>query len=87
MTLARHPSEDERNKVVEQLEKVKEAVPEVSPVELGFFAGALNYEKLPPAMQVLYKVGSGGDATPGDFRDFPAIRVWATQLYPALITA
>jgi menaquinone-dependent protoporphyrinogen oxidase len=87
LTLTKHPSEDERNRVVEQLEKMKEAVPEVSPVNLGYFAGALDYNKLAPAMQVLYKAGSGGGADAGDFRDFPAIRTWATQLYPALIIA
>jgi menaquinone-dependent protoporphyrinogen oxidase len=87
MTLSRPCPEEERNKVVEQLEKVKEAVPEISPVELGFFAGRLDFSKLPPAMQVLYQAGSGGDATPGDFRDFPAIRAWAAQLYPVLIPA
>jgi menaquinone-dependent protoporphyrinogen oxidase len=86
MTLSRPASEDDRNKVVEQLEKVKTAIPEVSPVKLGFFAGKLDYDKLPPAMGVLYRVASGGDATPGDYRDFPAIRAWAAQLYPVLIT-
>jgi hypothetical protein len=68
------------------LEKVKDAIPEVSPVELGFFAGKLDYDKLPPAMGALYQMASGGDADPGDYRDFPAIRAWATQLYPVLIT-
>ena len=84
MTLSKPTSEDDRNDLVKQLEKVKDDVPEVSPVELGFFAGTLDYDKLSPAMQLLYRAFGGGDA--GDYRDFPAIRDWATQLYPVLMT-
>lgn len=84
MTLSKPTSEDEQNDLVKQLEKVKNDIPEVSPVELGFFAGAINYDKLSPAMQVLYRVA--GDSDAGDYRDFPAIREWAAQLYPLLIT-
>jgi menaquinone-dependent protoporphyrinogen oxidase len=87
MTLSKPASEEDRNDLAKQLEKVKDAVPEVSPVELGFFAGMLDYDKLAPAMQVLYRAASGGDAIPGDYRDFPAIRAWAARLYPILITA
>jgi menaquinone-dependent protoporphyrinogen oxidase len=84
MTLSKPTSEKEQNDLVKQLEKVKDDIPEVSPVELGFFAGALDYDKLSPAMQALYRMG--GDSDAGDFRDFPAIRDWAAQLYPVLVT-
>jgi len=85
MTLAKPTSDDQRNDLTKQLEQVKDDISDVSPVELGFFAGALDYDKLSPAMQVLYRVA--GDSDAGDYRDFPAIRKWADQLYPVLITA
>jgi menaquinone-dependent protoporphyrinogen oxidase len=84
MTLSKPASESDKNELVKQFEQVQDDIPEVSPVELGFFAGALDYDKLAPAMQALYRVA--GDDKPGDYRDFSAIHAWATQLYPALIT-
>jgi len=87
MTLAKSHTDEQVNEVKGELEKVIKAVPEVSPVALGCFAGALDFDKMALAMQLLYKAGSGGGVTAGDFRDFLAIRRWASQLYPTLVPA
>lgn len=86
MTLAISKDEDERADMVKHLEQMVKDVPEVAPVELGLFAGALDYGKMSQAMNILYRVFSEDD-TSGDFRDFVAIRAWATDLYPRLIDA
>ena len=86
MTLALSPNEDDHNKIAEYLQKIECDFPETAPVELGLFAGAVDYGKMSPAMSVLYRVFSEDD-TEGDYRDFDAIRAWAAALYPHLINA
>jgi menaquinone-dependent protoporphyrinogen oxidase len=86
MTLALSTDEDERADQVKYLERIQQDFPEVTPIELGLFAGALDYGKMSPAMNVLYRVFSEDD-TDGDDRDLPAIRAWASTLYPRLIGA
>lgn len=84
MTLALSHDESERAAQVQVLEAVQTQVPEVQPVELGLFAGALDYRKMTPAMQQLYKFFSADD-TDGDYRDFTAIGAWAEALRPQLL--
>lgn len=86
MTLALSTDEEERTDQVKYLESIQRDFPEVTPMELGLFAGALDYGKMSLAMNVLYRVFSEDD-TDGDYRDFPAIRAWASALYPSLIGA
>ncbi len=85
MTLALSNDEDDRRDIARHLEKIENDFPETAPVELGLFAGALDYNKMSPAMNVLYRLFSEDD-TSGDYRDFDAIRAWATSFYPRLIT-
>jgi menaquinone-dependent protoporphyrinogen oxidase len=75
MTLS-HPTEKNRAEVLAYMDPILKAVPEIKPVEIGTFAGALDYGNL----SWLYKkiVKSKG-ASEGDFRDWNAIRTWARE--------
>jgi menaquinone-dependent protoporphyrinogen oxidase len=75
MTLS-HPTEEKRAEVLAYMDPILKAVPEIRPVEIGTFAGALDYSNL----SWLYKkiVKSKG-APEGDFRDWNAIRAWARE--------
>lgn len=84
MTLALSHDEAQRAAQVEVLRAVQTRIPEVQPVELGLFAGALDYSKMSPAMQGLYRLFSEND-TDGDYRDFGAIGAWAEALRPRLL--
>lgn len=66
------------------LQSTIEKTPEIQPVAYGLFAGAVDYSKMTPAMQVLYQVFSEDD-TSGDYRDFPAIRAWGRAITPYLL--
>lgn len=68
------------------LNPVLKGVPAVKPVDSGLFAGVLDYDKLSFLEELIMrsKMDKRGIA-PGDYRDFPAIRSWAANLYPVLI--
>lgn len=85
MTLALSTDDEERADMVKPLEKIDKDFPEIGPIEFGLFAGAVDYSDMSFAMQAAYRLFSEDD-TSGDFRDFPAIRAWATTLYPQLMT-
>jgi len=55
-----------------------DAAPLVKPVSVGFFGGKLELYRL-PLLQMLF-VLLIIQAQPGDFRNWPAIREWATSL-------
>lgn len=69
-------TEENRQTVLSYMEPVLNMAPDVHPVALGLFAGSLE-----PTRQMLY-----GEATPyGDYRDWEAIREWATAVRPELL--
>lgn len=73
MTLSQ-PTEKKQAEVLSYMDPVLKAVPEIKPVGLGTFAGALDYNNL----SWLYKKILKSKGTPeGDFRDWNAIRAWA----------
>ena len=73
MTLSQ-PTEKKQAEVLSYMDPVLKAVPEIKPVGLGTFAGALDYSNL----SWLYKKILKSKGTPeGDFRDWNAIRAWA----------
>lgn len=74
-------TEENRCTVAAYLDPVREQVPEVEPVAVGLFAGAVTYSKLPFLYRtIIKKMG----AEEGDFRDWEAIRAWAEELVPLL---
>jgi menaquinone-dependent protoporphyrinogen oxidase len=73
MTLS-HPTEKKQAEVLSYMDPVLKAVPEIRPVGIGTFAGALDYNNLSWLNKKILK----SKGTPeGDFRDWNAIRAWA----------
>jgi menaquinone-dependent protoporphyrinogen oxidase len=73
MTLS-HPTEEKRAEVLAYMDPIIKAVPEIKPVGIGTFAGALDYNNLSWLNKKILK----SKGTPeGDFRDWNAIRAWA----------
>jgi menaquinone-dependent protoporphyrinogen oxidase len=56
--------------------------PRVRPVSVGFFAGKLDYHQLDFFSRLFVQFVIG--AWPGDYRNWEAIRVWASSLRQAL---
>jgi menaquinone-dependent protoporphyrinogen oxidase len=75
MTLCK-PTEENRAKVLAYLDPVLKVLPEIKPVGIGAFAGALDYNNLSWLNKKILK----SKGTPeGDFRDWKAIRAWAEE--------
>jgi len=75
MTLAR-PTEKDRAQVSSYLDAILKVAPEIKPVSIGAFAGALDYNNLSWLNRRILK----SKGTPeGDFRDWNAIRAWARE--------
>jgi len=73
MTL-HNPTEENRRTVLAYLNPVLKAIPDVKPVKIGTFAGALDYNNLSWLNKKILK----SKGTPeGDFRDWKAIHAWA----------
>ncbi len=75
MTLSQ-PTEKNRDKALSYMDPILKAVPEIKPVEIGTFAGSMDYTNLSWLNQKILK----SKGTPeGDFRDWNAIRAWARE--------
>jgi menaquinone-dependent protoporphyrinogen oxidase len=75
MTLSQ-PTEKKRAEVLSYMDPILEAVPEIRPVGIGTFAGALDYNNL---SWVTKKIMKSKGSPAGDFRDWNAIRAWARE--------
>ena len=72
-------TEENRRTVAAYLDPICEIV---QPVEVGLFAGVMDYSKLPFILRLLMKAMK----TPqGDFRDWEAITSWADNICPLLL--
>lgn len=72
MNLSR-PTQEKQAEVLSYMDAVVKAVPEIKPVGMGTFAGALDYKNLSWLNKKILK----SKGTPeGDFRDWNAIRSW-----------
>ena len=82
ITLSR-PTDKNREKVLSYMDPILKAVPEIKPVDIGTFAGALDYNNL----SWLYKkIMKAKGAPEGDFRDWNAIRAWGREpVYAKLV--
>jgi len=75
MTLSQ-PTEKNRAEALSCMDPILKAVPEIKPVAIGTFAGALDYNNLSWLNKKILK----SKGTPeGDFRDWNAIRAWARE--------
>jgi menaquinone-dependent protoporphyrinogen oxidase len=81
MTLA-VDSAEARRKAATFLAPLRE---QVQPLDVGLFAGKLDFDKLPPAFRLLWPLTPGGQVGEGDYRDWDAIRAWAAGLRPKLL--
>lgn len=77
----REDTEENRCTVEGYLDAVREKVPQVEPVDVGLFAGELDYGKIRPPLKWVLKLMKQPE---GDFRDWDAIRGWAEGLRPVL---
>ncbi len=75
ITLAQ-PTEKNRAKALSYVEPIMKAVPEIRPLAIGTFAGALDY-KNPSWFYKQFLKAKG--APEGDFRDWNSIRSWAQE--------
>jgi menaquinone-dependent protoporphyrinogen oxidase len=56
----------------------------VQPVDVGLFAGAMDYDKLSLPFRLIIKMMKVPE---GDFRDWDAIHAWAADMQPRLLEA
>jgi menaquinone-dependent protoporphyrinogen oxidase len=81
MTLARHP--EKRAEALSYMDPILKAVPEIKPVDIGTFAGAMDYNNL---SWINKKILASKGSPEGDFRDWNTIRAWAQEpVYAELI--
>jgi menaquinone-dependent protoporphyrinogen oxidase len=62
---------------------VLESAPEIRPVSIGFFNGALDYSRLNFFQRLFVRLAIGAEE--GDFRNWDAVREWAEALSTALV--
>jgi menaquinone-dependent protoporphyrinogen oxidase len=68
------PSEENRRKAIAYLDPVLQAIPQVKPVDIEPFAGAMHYSNL---SWLNKKIIISKGLPEGDFRNWEAIRAWA----------
>ena len=73
MTMHR-PSEENRRTALSYLDPVLQTIPQVKPVDIEPFAGAMHYSNL---SWLNKKIIQSKGVPEGDFRDWEAIRAWA----------
>ena len=70
------------------LDPVFDAVPKVKPVDMGFFAGVLDYSKLSFMVRMVMKSKMKKRGVPeGDHRNWDVIRSWTKGLHTKLLSA
>jgi menaquinone-dependent protoporphyrinogen oxidase len=73
---------ENRSKVSAYLDPVRKQVPQIKPVDIGLFAGAVNFSKLSFVDSSILKMKGVPE---GDFRNWDVIRTWAASVRPALL--
>lgn len=67
-------------KVARAFDLVKNKAPQVTPISLACFAGALDYSVMPLFMQGMYRL-IAENGTSGDFRNWKKIADWTRQVH------
>ena len=70
------PIEENRAVALSYMDPILKAVPEIKPLDIGTFAGALDYNKLSWLNKRILKAKG---APEGDFRDWNSIRTWGQE--------
>ncbi len=74
-------TEENRCTVSAYFDAVKAKVPDIAPVDMGLFAGGVDMDKLGFPFRTILKAMKSPE---GDFRDWDAIKAWATGVLPKL---
>ncbi|MGC9397415.1 MAG: flavodoxin domain-containing protein [Anaerolineae bacterium] len=83
---ASEDTEENRQSIQGYIDKLRQIAPEVAPVDVGVFAGAVlndtpEFKRLFPLLKI--PIGGMASSTP-DHRDWDAIRAWADAQYDKL---
>ncbi len=70
-------TEEHRREVDTYVDQMRAKAPQVQPVNVGLFAGAMEYKKVPLPLRLIVKAMKVQE---GDHRDWDAIRAWAADL-------
>jgi len=70
---------ENRSTVMAYLDPVRKEAPKIQPVAVGLFPGALNYSKLSFVDKTILKAKG---ASEGDYRDWSAVKAWASAVGP-----
>jgi len=74
-------TEENRCTVAGYLDVLREKAPRIQPVDIGLFAGKLDHKTLSLPFRLMMKMMKTPE---GDYRDWEAIRAWATGLHATL---
>lgn len=81
-----YPSQENIHKARSFLKPVQESAPDIKPISMGLFAGALDYNKLSLIVRMVMKNKMKKKGIKeGDYRDFTAICAWARSIYDPLM--
>jgi menaquinone-dependent protoporphyrinogen oxidase len=72
---------ENRSTVMAYLDPVRKEAPKIQPVAVGLFPGALDFDKLSFVEKTVLKAKG---ASEGDYRDWPAVKAWASAVGPML---
>jgi menaquinone-dependent protoporphyrinogen oxidase len=70
---------ENRSKVMAYLDPVRKEAPKIQPVAVGLFPGAVNFGKLSFVDTMMLKAKGVSE---GDYRDWPAVKAWASDVGP-----
>jgi menaquinone-dependent protoporphyrinogen oxidase len=70
---------ENRSTVMAYLDPVRKEAPKIQPVAVGLFPGAVNFGKLSFVDTMMLKAKGVSE---GDYRDWPAVKAWASAVGP-----
>jgi menaquinone-dependent protoporphyrinogen oxidase len=75
---------ENRDKVLAYLNPVRKGAPRIIPAAVGLFPGVVDFSKLSFVYQSILKAKGVSE---GDYRNFAAVKGWASNVGPALVAA
>ncbi len=73
---------ENRKKVLAYLDPVRKAAPDIKPVDIGLFAGVIDFSKLSFMDKSMLRMKGVSE---GDYRDWAAIKKWGTDVASMLL--